>query len=129
MDEIIRSRLSITLAAIFRNPAKRGDLKAAVVSATRRWLTPGTTLNSPANVLRAYNYAQSILRAYTTGDYVADVEELRAHLGEDELNLLGHSHGGVVAMAYAAEQPGRVHSSESCAVEEFCMRNYTGCLT
>jgi proline iminopeptidase len=44
-------------------------------------------------------------RAYTTDDYVADVEELRAHLGEDQLNLLGHSHGGIVATAYAAEHP------------------------
>jgi proline iminopeptidase len=36
------------------------------------------------------------------------VEELRAHLGVDELDLLGHSHGGVVAMAYTAEHLGRV---------------------
>jgi Predicted hydrolases or acyltransferases (alpha/beta hydrolase superfamily) len=48
------------------------------------------------------------VRAYTTSDYVADVEELRAHLGADQLDLLGHSHGGVVAMAYAAEHPDRV---------------------
>jgi proline iminopeptidase len=47
-------------------------------------------------------------RAYTTSGYVADVEELRAHLETDELNLLGHSHGGVVAMAYAVEHPDRV---------------------
>lgn len=48
------------------------------------------------------------VRAYATSDYVADVEELRAHLGADRLDLLGHSHGGVVAMAYAAEHPDRV---------------------
>jgi proline-specific peptidase len=47
-------------------------------------------------------------RAYTTADYVADVEELRRHLGEDRLNVFGHSHGGVVATAYAAEHPERV---------------------
>jgi proline-specific peptidase len=47
-------------------------------------------------------------RAYSTADYVNDVDELRAHLGEEELDLLGHSHGGVVAMAYAAEHPQRV---------------------
>jgi proline-specific peptidase len=47
-------------------------------------------------------------RAYTTGHYVADVEALRQHLGLEELNLLGHSHGGVVAAAYAAAHPGRV---------------------
>jgi proline-specific peptidase len=46
-------------------------------------------------------------RAYTTADYVADVEELRLHLGAEELNILGHSHGGVVAMAYAAQHPTR----------------------
>jgi proline iminopeptidase len=46
-------------------------------------------------------------RGYTTADYVADVEELRLHLGEEKLNILGHSHGGVVGMAYAAEHPTR----------------------
>lgn len=47
-------------------------------------------------------------RAYQVDDYVADLEELREHLGEERLQLLGHSHGGVVAMAYAAAYPGRV---------------------
>ena len=47
-------------------------------------------------------------RAYETPDYVADLEELRNHLGVERLDLLGHSHGGVVAMAYAAEYPARV---------------------
>ena len=44
-------------------------------------------------------------RAYKTSDYVADVEELREHLGVEQLDLLGHSHGGVVALAYAAAHP------------------------
>jgi proline-specific peptidase len=47
-------------------------------------------------------------RAYAIEDYVGDLEELRAALGLDELDLLGHSHGGVVAMAYAAAYPQRV---------------------
>ncbi len=47
-------------------------------------------------------------RAYSTEDYVADLDELRAGLGAEQLDLLGHSHGGVVAMAYAAEYPSRV---------------------
>jgi proline iminopeptidase len=47
-------------------------------------------------------------RAYQIDDYVADVEELRGHLGEERLLLLGHSHGSVVAQAYAAEHPARV---------------------
>ena len=48
------------------------------------------------------------IRAYATEEYVADLEGLRAHLGLERLNLLGHSHGGVVAAAYAAAHPERV---------------------
>jgi proline iminopeptidase len=48
--------------------------------------------------------------AYTIDDYVADVEDLRQHLGLERFLLLGHSHGGVVAQAYAARFPGRVHA-------------------
>ncbi len=47
-------------------------------------------------------------RAYGIDDYVSDLEDLREHLGEERINLLGHSHGGVIAMAYAAAHPGRV---------------------
>jgi proline-specific peptidase len=47
-------------------------------------------------------------RAYATDDYVADVEEVRVHLGVEALDLFGHSHGGVVGMAYAARHPSRV---------------------
>jgi pimeloyl-ACP methyl ester carboxylesterase len=47
-------------------------------------------------------------RAYTTADYVADLEELRAHLELERMRLLGHSHGGVAAQAYAATHPDRV---------------------
>jgi pimeloyl-ACP methyl ester carboxylesterase len=47
-------------------------------------------------------------RAYQIDDYVADVEELRLHLGEERLLLLGHSHGSVVAQAYAAKHPARI---------------------
>jgi pimeloyl-ACP methyl ester carboxylesterase len=49
-------------------------------------------------------------KAYAIDDYVADVEELRLHLGLERLLLLGHSHGGVVAQAYAATFPGRVRA-------------------
>ena len=47
-------------------------------------------------------------RAYELDDYVADLEELRAHLGLEQLQLLGHSHGGVVAIVYAARHLDRV---------------------
>ena len=40
--------------------------------------------------------------------YVADVEGLRKHLGLDKVVLLGHSHGGFVAQAYALAHGDRV---------------------
>jgi proline iminopeptidase len=47
-------------------------------------------------------------RAYAFDDYVSDLEELRAHLGLERMLLLGHSHGGIIAIAYAARHPDRV---------------------
>jgi pimeloyl-ACP methyl ester carboxylesterase len=47
-------------------------------------------------------------RAYAIQDYVDDLEELRRHLRVERINLLGHSHGGIVAMAYAANHPDRL---------------------
>jgi pimeloyl-ACP methyl ester carboxylesterase len=49
-------------------------------------------------------------RAYQIDDYVSDLEALRGHLGLERFLLLGHSHGGVVAQAYAAKFPGRVRA-------------------
>lgn len=40
----------------------------------------------------------------------ADVEALREHLGEEQLDLLAHSAGCLVAQAYAAAHPERVRS-------------------
>ena len=40
----------------------------------------------------------------------ADVEALREHLGEDRVDLLGHSAGCLVAQAYAAAHPDRLRS-------------------
>jgi proline iminopeptidase len=47
-------------------------------------------------------------RAYAIDDYVDDLEALRRHIGLERIDLLGHSHGGVVAIAYAARHPERV---------------------
>ena len=47
---------------------------------------------------------------YTLEDYVADLDELRRHLEVDAFDLLGHSHGGFVAMSYATAHPERVRS-------------------
>lgn len=46
--------------------------------------------------------------AYRIEDYVEDLEELREHLGSEAIFLLGHSHGGVIAAAYASVYPRRV---------------------
>jgi len=46
--------------------------------------------------------------AYHLDDYVSDLEELRQHLGLERMLLLGYSHGGFVAQAYASAYPGRV---------------------
>lgn len=45
---------------------------------------------------------------YHLDDYVSDLEELREHLGLEQMLLLGYSHGGIVAQAYASAHPGRV---------------------
>jgi proline iminopeptidase len=46
-------------------------------------------------------------RAFAIDDYVSDLEELRAHLGLERMLLFGHSHGGIVAIAFAARHPDR----------------------
>jgi proline iminopeptidase len=46
---------------------------------------------------------------YALASYVADLEALREHLGVDRIDLLGFSHGGIAAMAYAAAFGRRVH--------------------
>lgn len=45
--------------------------------------------------------------SYRLEDYAADLDELRVHLGAERLDLIGHSHGGFVAMVYAATYPER----------------------
>ena len=76
-----------------------GDLAGLGASFTLAVLNPRGTEGSdrPANPT-----------AYTTDDYVSDLDELRGHLGLDRMLLLGHSHGGLVAAAYAAAHPDRV---------------------
>jgi proline iminopeptidase len=42
---------------------------------------------------------------YALEEYAADVEAVREHLGLRRLSLLGHSHGGFVAIVWAASHP------------------------
>ena len=44
----------------------------------------------------------------TVADQVADLEALRAKLGAERIDLLGHSWGGLLAMAYAVRHPEHV---------------------
>lgn len=44
-------------------------------------------------------------QTYTLADQIADLEDLRAHLGAERIELLGHSWGGYLVMAYAASHP------------------------
>ena len=76
-----------------------GDLAALWEQFTLIMLNPRGTLGSTR---------PSDPTAYRIDDYVADLEELRGHLGLDQMLLLGHSHGGIVAQAYAARYPVRV---------------------
>jgi pimeloyl-ACP methyl ester carboxylesterase len=76
--------------------AEFGDLAGLGATRTLLLLHPrGTQQSGPAD-------------SYALDDYVADLEELRVSLGEEEIDLLGYSHGGMVAAAYAAAHPDRV---------------------
>jgi len=44
-------------------------------------------------------------QTYTLADQINDLEDLRAHLGAERIELLGHSWGGYLVMAYAASHP------------------------
>jgi proline iminopeptidase len=46
--------------------------------------------------------------AYDLEDYAADLEALREHLGLERIDVLGHSHGGFVAINWAGTHPERV---------------------
>jgi aquaporin Z len=81
--------------------AELGDLGGLGATRTLLLLHPrGTRESGPAD-------------SYALDDYVADLEELRASLGEEQIDLLGFSHGGMVAAAYAAAHRSACGSSSS----------------
>ncbi len=47
-------------------------------------------------------------------DQIADLDELRAHLGYAKMDVLGHSWGGFLAIAYAARHPERINKLILC---------------
>lgn len=50
------------------------------------------------------------LRAYTTNDYIADLEDARRALGVARFNLIGASYGTRVALEYLRRHPGSVRT-------------------
>jgi proline iminopeptidase len=50
----------------------------------------------------------------TLADQIADLDALRAHLGYDKMDLLGHSWGGYLVMAYTARHPEHVRRLIIC---------------
>ena len=54
---------------------------------------------------------------YALASYVGDLDALRAHLGVELIDVLGFSHGGVVAMAYTAAH--RAHVRRLLLVDTF----------
>ena len=73
-----------------------GDLGGLDATRTLLLLDPRGTGGSPE------------AETYALDEYVADVEELRTDLGEERVDLLGFSHGGLVAAAYAIAHPERI---------------------
>lgn len=58
---------------------------------------------------RALSPALKPGQSCTIADAVADLEALRAHLGIERMDLIGHSFGGFVLLAFAARHPERVN--------------------
>ena len=50
----------------------------------------------------------------TLADQIADLDALRARLGADQIDLLGHSWGGYLVMAYAARHPEHIRHLVIC---------------
>jgi len=47
-------------------------------------------------------------QTFTLKDQIDDLEALRVHLGTEQIDLLGHSWGGYLVMAYSAAHPERI---------------------
>jgi proline-specific peptidase len=48
-------------------------------------------------------------KVMTTDDMIEDLERLRHYWGLDSITVLGHSHGGAIALGYATHHPELVH--------------------
>jgi len=50
----------------------------------------------------------------TLADQISDLDALRSHLGFERIDVLGHSWGGYLSMAYAARHPDRIQHLIIC---------------
>ncbi len=65
----------------------------------------------PIDTFTSKNYYENMTQLDRTlglGAQIADIERIRQVLGQDQLILIGHSFGGMIASLYAAEFPERV---------------------
>lgn len=60
--------------------------------------------------LRGHGESEGGDRPIGLGEFVADLEALRAELGIERAHVVGHSLGGMIAPAYARAHPARVRS-------------------
>lgn len=64
----------------------------------------------PRGVARSTAPRPMVAGNFSLSRYSDDVEAIRRDLGVDQIDILGHSHGALVAMEYAIEHPGHVSS-------------------
>ncbi|GAA0936581.1 alpha/beta fold hydrolase [Nonomuraea longicatena] len=82
------------------------------------WLTlPGTRAEfaalaeaNRAHAQRCRDADPAFFDTMDSASVAKDVEAVRVALGEDRMNLLGNSYGGVAAVGYARQFPGRVRT-------------------
>ena len=71
-------------------------------------LKDSSTLVYIDNFGRGKSDTATDVKDYSIDRDVEDIEGIRKELGYDQINLLGHSYGGVVAQLYAVKYPKRV---------------------
>lgn len=60
--------------------------------------------------LRGHGYSDMPATGYTPAEQAGDLRTLLDHLGIEQAHLVGHSFGGLVALAFALAAPGRVRT-------------------
>jgi proline iminopeptidase len=85
-----------TLVTVHGGPGKSHEYLAVMERLTERGVT--VVSYDQRGVGRSSGPAEA--SGYDLDAYVEDLERVRVGLGQDRIDLLGHSWGGIVAMAY-----------------------------